>query len=52
MRPAEFGPPGAIVAEIAYEQYFLHKVRAAKTEPYYETLILKKLGATRLEESA
>jgi len=40
------------VAKIAYEKYFLHKVRAAKTEPYYEKMILKMLGATRLKDNA
>lgn len=40
------------VAKIAYEKYFLHKVRAAKTEPYYEKMVLKMLGAERLKESA
>jgi sulfide:quinone oxidoreductase len=40
------------VAKIAYEQYFLHKVRAAKTEPYYEKTVLKMLGARRLKEPA
>ncbi|MEJ2127813.1 MAG: FAD-dependent oxidoreductase [Woeseiaceae bacterium] len=40
------------VAKIAYEKYFLHKVRAAKTEPYYEKMILQMLGAKRLKESA
>ena len=39
------------VAKIAYEKYFLHKVRAAKTEPYYEKMILKMLGATRLKDA-
>jgi len=36
-------------AKVAYEKYFLHKVRAAKTEPYYEKTVLKLLGATRLK---
>jgi sulfide:quinone oxidoreductase len=40
------------VAKIAYEKYFLHKVRAAKTEPYYEKMVLKMLGATRLKEAS
>ena len=40
------------VAKVAYEKYFLHKVRAAKTEPYYEKTVLKLMGATRLKESA
>jgi sulfide:quinone oxidoreductase len=39
------------LAKIAYEKYFLHKVRAAKTEPYYEKTVLKMVGATRLKES-
>lgn len=38
------------LAKIAYEKYFLHKVRAAKTEPYYEKAVLQMLGATRLKE--
>ena len=38
------------VAKIAYEKYFLHKVRTAKTEPYYEKMILKMLGAKRLKD--
>lgn len=40
------------LAKIAYEKYFLHKVRAAKTEPYYEKAVLKMVGAMRLKESA
>lgn len=39
------------LAKIAYEKYFLHKVRAAKTEPYYEKTVLKMLGAKRLKET-
>ena len=39
------------LAKIAYEKYFLHKVRAAKTEPYYEKTMLKMIGAERLKES-
>ena len=39
------------VAKVAYEKYFLHKVRAAKAEPYYEKTILKMVGAVRLKES-
>jgi len=38
------------VAKIAYEKYFLHKVRAAKTEPYYEKMVLNMVGAKRLKE--
>ncbi len=39
------------LAKIAYEKYFLHKVRAAKTEPYYEKTIMKLIGVERLKES-
>ena len=40
------------VAKVAYEKYFLHKVRAGKAEPYYEKQILKMIGAVRLKESS
>jgi len=39
------------LAKIAYEKYFLHKVRAAKTEPIYEKTIMKMIGVERLKES-
>jgi sulfide:quinone oxidoreductase len=39
------------VAKIAYKKYFLHKVRAAKTEPIYEKTIMKMIGVVRLKES-
>jgi len=39
------------LAKIAFEKYFMHKVRAAKTEPYYEKLVMKMIGAERLKES-
>ena len=38
------------LAKIAYEKYFLHKVRAAKTEPIYEKTIMKMIGVERLKE--
>ncbi len=40
------------LAKVAYEKYFLHKVRAAKTEPYYEKTVLRMMGATRLKDTA
>jgi len=40
------------LAKIAYEKYFLHKVRAAKTEPYYEKTIMKLIGVERLKEGS
>ncbi len=39
------------VAKIAYEKYFLHKVRNAKAEPYYEKMVLSMMGAKRLKEN-
>ena len=39
------------LAKIAYEKYFLHKVRTAKTEPYFEKTIMKLIGVERLKES-
>jgi len=38
------------LAKIAYEKYFLHKVRTAKAEPYYEKMVLNMVGAKRLKE--
>ncbi len=40
------------LAKVAYEKYFIHKVRAARTEPYFEKAVLKMLGAVRLKETA
>lgn len=39
------------LAKVAYEKYFLHKVRSAKAEPFYERTILKLVGAVRLKGS-
>jgi sulfide:quinone oxidoreductase len=39
------------LAKVAYEKYFLHKVRAGKTEPYYEKTVLKMVGAKRLKDA-
>lgn len=39
------------LAKVAYEKYFLHKIRAAKTEPYYEKAVLQMLGAKRLKDA-
>jgi len=40
------------MAKVAYEKYFLHKVRTAKTEPYYEKMVLSMVGAKRLKDEA
>lgn len=37
------------LAKIAYEKYFLHKVRKGTTEPIYEHYVLKVLGINKLK---
>ncbi|MBS0356950.1 MAG: FAD-dependent oxidoreductase [Proteobacteria bacterium] len=37
------------LAKVAFEKYFLHKVKAGTSEPIYEKYILKALGILRLE---
>lgn len=36
------------LAKIAFEKYFLHKMRTGSSEPIYEKYVLKALGVTRL----
>lgn len=36
------------LAKIAFEKYFLHKMRSGSSEPVYEKYVLKALGITRL----
>ncbi len=38
------------VAKIAYEKYFLYKVKKGTSEPIYEKYILKAAGITRIKE--
>jgi len=38
------------LAKIAFEKYFLHKVRTGSSEPVYEKYVLKALGIFRLED--
>ena len=40
------------VAKVAFEKYFLHKVRAGLTEPYYEKLVLKLLDIGKIKRPA
>jgi len=40
---------GVHYAKIAYEKYFLHKVRKGTAEPIYERYILKALGINKLK---
>jgi len=37
-------------AKIAFEKYFMHKVRAGTSEPIYEKYVLKALGITKLKD--
>jgi sulfide:quinone oxidoreductase len=36
-------------AKIAFEKYFLHKIRSGNTDPVYERYVLKLLGIERLQ---
>ena len=38
------------LAKIAFEKYFLHKVRSGTTTPVYETYVMKALGIERLKD--
>jgi sulfide:quinone oxidoreductase len=40
------------LAKIAFEKYFLHKVRSGNTDPVYERYVLKALGIERLRAPA
>jgi sulfide:quinone oxidoreductase len=40
------------VAKVAFEKYFLHKVRAGVTEPYYEKLVMRILDIGKIKNPA
>jgi sulfide:quinone oxidoreductase len=40
------------VAKVAFEKYFLHKVRAGTTEPYYERAVMKLLDIGKIKRPA
>jgi sulfide:quinone oxidoreductase len=40
------------VAKVAFEKYFLHKVRAGTTEPYYEKLVMRILDIGKIKMPA
>jgi sulfide:quinone oxidoreductase len=40
------------VAKVAFEKYFLHKVRAGMTEPYYEKVVMKLLDIGKIKRPA
>ncbi|SMF16357.1 sulfide-quinone oxidoreductase [Alteromonadaceae bacterium Bs31] len=37
------------LAKIAFEKYFLHKIRSGVSEPVYEKMLMKSLGITKLK---
>ena len=37
-------------AKIAFEKYFLYKIRRGKSEPFYERFAMQALGITKLKE--
>jgi sulfide:quinone oxidoreductase len=39
------------LAKIAFEKYFLRKIRSGKTEPFYERFVLNQLNIPKLKES-
>jgi sulfite dehydrogenase len=40
------------VAKVAFEKYFLHKVRAGTTEPYYEKMVMRLLDIGKIKPPA
>ncbi len=40
------------VAKVAFEKYFLHKVRSGTTEPYYEKAVMKFLDIGKIKRPA
>jgi sulfide:quinone oxidoreductase len=38
------------LAKIAFEKYFIHKMKTGSSEPVFEKYVLKALGITRLTE--
>lgn len=37
------------LAKVAFEKYFMHKMRKGTSEPFYENLVLKTLGVKKLK---
>ena len=40
------------LAKVAYEKYFLRKMRRGESEPFYEKFIMDRLGIRRIHEEA
>jgi sulfide:quinone oxidoreductase len=39
-------------AKIAFEKYFLRKIRRGESEPFYERFVLERLGIRKIKETA
>jgi sulfide:quinone oxidoreductase len=39
-------------AKIAFEKYFLRKIRRGESEPFHERLLLDKLGLRKIKETS
>ena len=40
------------LAKVAFEKYFLRKIRRGESEPFYERFLMAKLNIRRLKETA
>ncbi len=40
------------MAKVVFEKYFLHKVRAGTTEPYYEKMVMRLLDIGKIKRPA
>jgi sulfide:quinone oxidoreductase len=40
------------IAKVAFEKYFLHKVRSGTSEPYYEKVVMKLLDIGKIKQPA
>ena len=44
-----FAANAGIRAKLAFEKYFIHKIKTGSAEPIYEKVVLKALGVEQLE---
>ncbi len=40
------------LAKIAFEKYFMHKMKKGTSDPFYENLVLKPIGIKKLKDKA
>ena len=40
------------VAKVAFEKYFLRKMRTGQSEPFYESFVLRQLNIAKLKQPA